>query len=101
MREEDKYRLFYQTKEENKQQKAEVEKNGKIFIQRPGFALCKHREWCTPDIFNNSIRLFMKIGEEETPHEKAAYIEESITLALDQLFITKPQEDRSADPDWF
>jgi hypothetical protein len=43
----------------------------------------------------------MKIGEEETPHEKAAYIEESITLALDQLFITKPQEDKSVDPDWY
>jgi len=43
----------------------------------------------------------MKIGEVETPHEKAAYIEESITSALDQLFIAKPQEDKSVDPDWY
>ena len=83
-----------------KQQKAEVEKSGKIFNLRLGLAFCKHREWCDPEIFNDSICMFMKIGEVETPHEKAACIEESITLALDKLFITKPQE-QSMDPDLY
>jgi hypothetical protein len=43
----------------------------------------------------------MKIAEKETPHEKAALLEEAITSAIEQLFIIKPYEDRSADPEWF
>jgi hypothetical protein len=32
----------------------------------------------------------MKIAEKETPHEKAALLEEAITSAIEQLFIIKP-----------
>jgi hypothetical protein len=48
LREDEKYKLYYQTKEEMLAQKKEVEGRDKIFILRPGYSLCKHREWCDP-----------------------------------------------------
>jgi hypothetical protein len=43
----------------------------------------------------------MKIGEEETPHEKAAYVQEAVELAINSLFINKPQERQEVDPDLY
>lgn len=73
------YKIVYQTKKEIEAGPASS-----------ASCLCKHREWCDEKLFKKSVELVMEIGQKETPNEKAANIEESITAAFNALFIAKP-----------
>ena len=62
--------------------------------------ICKNPEWLEDAIYSNSIRLLMKIGEEETPHNKAAYVNEAIHLAVNAMSIARPQEKEMNNPNY-
>ena len=50
----------------------------------------KTPEWCDPFIYSASLKTLLKVGEEETPHIKAIYIDDAVTQALNAMKIATP-----------
>jgi hypothetical protein len=48
----------------------------------PVLDFTKTPEWCDPFIYSASLKTLLKVGEEETPHIKAIYIDEAVTQAI-------------------
>ena len=50
------------------------------------------KAWCDEEIFVPSIRLLMKLNDQETPHQKAAHVQEAMQQAFLALSIATPDQ---------